>query len=252
MNVKLEYLANRLSESEKVILFSAIGKKGVFGRKCEIKLADEECLILSDGGFLYPLGKVGSQKGFVETDPVGILGNADNVRKVLNADGIRKWTVMEKEFVKLEGPEKFEEGSLPKGIKIRMVGNAEQLRQYCHLKGQFIKEESGEVVDVDKMIESLGVSYPVISPVLMSYEDRPIGIVNSNFSSREGSMINMLYVEKEHRSHGYGKILLRWFINQLLKNTKNIYLFYSPDNIPAKRIYEKLGFRKIDKWLMAL
>lgn len=65
-------------------------------------------------------------------------------------------------------------------------------------------------------------------------------------------MINMLYVEKEHRSHGYGKILLRWFINQLLKNTKNIYLFYSPDNIPAKRIYEKLGFRKIDKWLMAL
>lgn len=245
-------LADHFSEAEKVILFSAVERNGVFWKKCEIKWSNEGGIVLSDGEFIYPLGKIDNSIGFEKITHSGILGKFDNVRKILNFRKTKKWTVMEKEFAKFEATGKFEELSAPREISMKMVNNARQLSQFCCMKGQFLEEESGEVIDVNRLYESLGESYLHVCPALISHEGEEIGIISSNFFSQKGSMINMLFIKKEFRLRGYGKLLLKWYINQLLKNSKNMYLFYSPKNKPAMNIYRELGFVRIEKWLMAI
>ena len=98
----------------------------------------------------------------------------------------------------------------------------------------------------------MGNNHHSFHPVLLRYKNEVIGMVSSDFSSDEISMINMLFIKKGFRGHGYGQILLKWYTEYLLKFTKNICLFFSSENIVANKIYKKVGFEKTDEWLMAL
>jgi ribosomal-protein-alanine N-acetyltransferase len=60
----------------------------------------------------------------------------------------------------------------------------------------------------------------------------------------EESEITLVAVKKEFQNQGYGKILIeRTFEYLKEKSVKSVYLEVAIDNEPAKKLYEKLGFK---------
>ncbi|MDM7274147.1 ribosomal protein S18-alanine N-acetyltransferase [Sulfurihydrogenibium azorense] len=56
--------------------------------------------------------------------------------------------------------------------------------------------------------------------------------------------ITILAIKKEFQGRGYGKILLEKTFEYLnVKGVKSVYLEVAIDNQPAKKLYEKLGFK---------
>lgn len=239
------------TESENVILFSALNGNGVFHDTYNVLLDSESGIILSDSNFIYPLGKVFAPRNMSDGFS-GILGRTTNVDKIIKGEN---WLVMDKIFAKLNLAkyDLFDKNDLlGKDIKICLVGNESQLKDYCNLKCAFILEESQEVLDPKKIYSSLKESYLHLRPALLFYKGQAVGMISSNFYSSKGAMINLLFIGKKFRRHGLGTILLKWYIKSLSKISNNIYLFYSSDNSPAKKLYGELGFQEIDNWIMAL
>ena len=251
MTTLTKNLENSLDESERVILFSAIEGNGVFKKKCEIKFVNKNGVILFDGESLYPLGKIEDCASVKDVPNSVVIGKFENVLKVTDSQKAKKWILMEKSFSVLKDPIDFVGSFIPEGISVNVVRSFEQLFLFNHFKCQFLEEESGRSGDIDKSYEALKHFYKSIFPILMTYEGEEIGIVNSDFFSPISSMINMLFIKKEFRSFGFGEFLLKWYVDQLLKKSKNVCLFYSPGNIRARELYKKVGFVQIDKWLMA-
>ena len=244
-------LGDVFTESENVILLSALNGNGVFGDICNLLSNSESGIILSDSNFIYPLGKVSVPKNMPD-DFSGILGRTANVQKIVKG---KNWLVMDKIFAKLsvDKHDLFDNNDLLReDIEICLVGNESQLKDYCDLKGAFIFEESQATLDPKKIHSSLKRSYLYLRPALLFCKGQAVGMISSNFYSSKGAMINLLFIKKEFRRRGLGKVLLKWYIKSLSEISNNIYLFYSSDNLSAKRLYGELGFQEIDNWIMAL
>ena len=244
-------LGDVFTESENVILLSALNGNGVFGDICNLLSNSESGIILSDSNFIYPLGKV-SIPSKMPDDFSGILGRTANVKGIIKG---KNWLVMGKIFAKLnrDKHDLFDNNDLLReDIEICLVGNESQLKDYCDLKGAFIFEESQATLDPKKIHSSLKRSYLYLRPALLFCKGQAVGMISSNFYSSKGAMINLLFIKKEFRRRGLGKVLLKWYIKSLSEISNNIYLFYSSDNLSAKRLYGELGFQEIDNWIMAL
>lgn len=242
----------KTSKSEQVILLSAIQKKGIFTKKCEFIHRDEKGTLIFDGNFIYPLGDLNINIDKLSEIPfTGILGRSTNVQKILKLREQKDYLVMNKEFAVLDKTKTRKDIPLTNNLTIDIVKTTDQLQQFCILKNMFLFEESGHKSDTKALFNSLKNDYSALFPTLLNYKGETIGIVSSNFSSDYSSMINTLFIKKDFRNKGYGKILLEYYINFLLKHSKNICLFYSPNSV-AQKIYEKLGFKKSDEWGMAV
>jgi GNAT superfamily N-acetyltransferase len=57
-------------------------------------------------------------------------------------------------------------------------------------------------------------------------------------------MLGGFYTHPEHRNHGYATSLASFLANKALKETNHIGLLVRSDNYPAKRVYQKIGFKE--------
>jgi len=57
-----------------------------------------------------------------------------------------------------------------------------------------------------------------------------------------------VFTHPRHRGRGFGTIVTSAATEEALKHADNVLLYVRSDNVPAKRIYRKLGYRKIDEW----
>ena len=80
-------------------------------------------------------------------------------------------------------------------------------------------------------------------------DQRPIGLVGGYFGSDEGdesvAVVVSMYVNQAYRGRGIGRWLLRSLIGRLAADRRiaTIRLWVRPDQQPARRLYESLGFR---------
>lgn len=239
-----------ISESEQVIYESFLKQGGVFDRFVKIVHESDRCIILYDGNFLYPLGDCKNIDNLPQINHGGILGRESNVQSVMEYFGNIPYIIMKKYYAKLEKLPKHDDYQIPEEIQINNVIALDELKEFCQLKSDFLKEESGVKISPAKIFASLKENFSKIHPVIAKHKNRAIGMISSNFHSTNYAMINMLYIKMDYRRKGYGKILLRWYISELKKQSKNIYLFFSPDN-KVQMIYQQIGFKTIDKWIMA-
>ncbi|MDO7905222.1 GNAT family N-acetyltransferase [Paenibacillus sp. JX-17] len=58
--------------------------------------------------------------------------------------------------------------------------------------------------------------------------------------------IYRLMIDAKYQSHGYGKAAMDMLIDRIKKDTQHqvIYISFEPDNVWAKQLYEKLGFKE--------
>ncbi|MFN8594140.1 MAG: GNAT family N-acetyltransferase [Thermomicrobiales bacterium] len=80
-------------------------------------------------------------------------------------------------------------------------------------------------------------------------DQRPVGLVGGYFGSDEGdesvAVVVSMYVNQAYRGRGIGRWLLRSLIGRLAADRRiaTIRLWVRPDQQPARRLYESLGFR---------
>jgi len=84
--------------------------------------------------------------------------------------------------------------------------------------------------------------------LVMELESKIIGYCISIIEKKHIGHIISIAILPEYRRKGSGKLLLNEAISKLMeKNVKIIKLEVSESNIPAIKMYEKLGFIKVDK-----
>ncbi|MER2169608.1 MAG: GNAT family N-acetyltransferase [Psychrobacillus psychrodurans] len=87
------------------------------------------------------------------------------------------------------------------------------------------------------------------SVVFIAYdENNPVGFVQlypsfSSVSMKQSWILNDLYVKKSARNNGFAEKLIKMVINFAEEtDAKGILLETGKENIPAQRLYEKIGF----------
>ncbi len=120
---------------------------------------------------------------------------------------------------------------------------------FRRLTNLFLAEESGRESEA---IAGDPGELPATQPVLLFRGGQAVGMVQSDFHSRESAMVNMLYIQQGHRGNRYAPLLMQWYVRHLLGQSASACLFYSPSNAPARKIYERMGFVKSEEWTMAL
>jgi len=80
-------------------------------------------------------------------------------------------------------------------------------------------------------------------------DGRPVSAASSAAETKSMAMVVGVGTLKEYRKRGYASLCVSALCRPLLEEEKAAYLFY--DNPDAGRIYRRLGFREIGKWLSA-
>ena len=83
---------------------------------------------------------------------------------------------------------------------------------------------------------------------ILAFISSPIGYGQVILNRGKYTIVN-LGVIKEHRGMRYGEELLKYLINLCIcKNISEIYIRVDKNNIPALRLYTKLGFREYSSY----
>jgi len=83
--------------------------------------------------------------------------------------------------------------------------------------------------------------------VLLYFKDQPVGFGAYYMKSFYEGFIHFLYINKAERGKGYSAVLMRYMMNQLSKmGSKFIKLCTRVNNVPARSLYRKLGFKELE------
>jgi GNAT superfamily N-acetyltransferase len=248
-----------IHKSEEVIVRSALEQTGTFRKHYKLYATTDAyhgaTLLLYDGKVLYPLGCCNrAMCRAVEEVPVQtLLGRDEVVHKIESTMGLYSWNAgsyrsMTKVYALLESFKPLSTKT-PAHYTIEPATNLSALAAFSHLKDKFENEELG----YNKRSQATKldiVSLRDVKPFLLRSGSKVVAAVCSNLRSKEITMVNTLYVEEEYRNRGVATLLLHQYVTLLLKNTKRVCLFYSPENEPASHIYLRLGFKPMDMWKM--
>lgn len=105
-------------------------------------------------------------------------------------------------------------------------------------KDSFSSFSSKEVME-DKLNTGRGRGYYI------EKEDEIISVCQSDFETLEAAVIVGVATKKELRHRGLASQCLKRLICDLLEEGKDLYLQY--DNLEAGKIYERLGFKVVDR-----
>ena len=89
--------------------------------------------------------------------------------------------------------------------------------------------------------------------LLARVQNRPVGIVGGYLGSDEGddsvAVVFGMYVTREHRGRGIGRLLLTSLIDRLsaFPQISTIRLWVTQTQAPARTLYESMGFRIVGK-----
>ena len=93
-----------------------------------------------------------------------------------------------------------------------------------------------------KILESLITEKTILTAEL---KGKLVGKININAQSYNRFQIGGVYVLPEYRSRGIARAMTTALIREFLPKTKHFTLFVKKTNIPARRVYDSLGFTVI-------
>lgn len=87
--------------------------------------------------------------------------------------------------------------------------------------------------------------YPEFRPTAIYNDDTLVGFVMYGWDTDDNEYwIHRLMIDKKYQGLGFGSAALKCVIEELQANQacKRIFLSFEPENVEAKRLYEKFGF----------
>jgi diamine N-acetyltransferase len=90
-------------------------------------------------------------------------------------------------------------------------------------------------------------NYP-LEIIVIQKNNRIIGFISLCVKENNVGWIDQIGIDKNHRNKGYATILMNRAIQELQqKNVSSINLYVVKSNMPAQKLYQKLGFCQTDK-----
>ena len=77
-----------------------------------------------------------------------------------------------------------------------------------------------------------------------------ISAAMTHCESDKAGLIGGVYTPKAHRGKGYAYLCMHVLMESLKQDNKAPCLFYEKNNTSAKRLYQKLGFKVIESWIL--
>ena len=104
---------------------------------------------------------------------------------------------------------------------------------------------------VEKITENVyGQFLPVITKVLV-YKKHPVGFCSANLTNDKIANVPIVAILKKHRNYGFGKILLKQLVDNLLTSAitsgwslKELNASCDSDNMAAVSMYTSIGFKE--------
>ena len=104
-----------------------------------------------------------------------------------------------------------------------------------------------------------GLSYPQVRNVMMSrltllrthlaeMDGEVVAAAATTAESYEGAMIGGVWTAPHARGRGLSTAVMASLARELLRERRRPHLFYLEDNVPAARVYAKIGFRVTGSW----
>jgi len=200
----------------------------------------------------------------LKSDPLhaaqGLAGDMDLLEAALQKKGfsptssynyeLRSQTVTDTTSPFRENPRKSADPSSfasLRGLTIRMAAMSDTKALFPLQAGY----EQEEVLPLGAQFEPAvclkGLEYLIAQKMLLmaELEGRPVGKVNINAQSYNCLQIGGVYVRPEFRSLGIAQALTTALIQNFARQKQHFTLFVKKTNIPARRVYDKLGFAKI-------
>lgn len=81
---------------------------------------------------------------------------------------------------------------------------------------------------------------------VIMYENKTIGMFTNYINENNEDLIDLFYIDKKYQGKGIGTQILKEQLKQDEENNVNTVLQVFKDN-PAKRLYEKMGFKIYDQ-----
>lgn len=91
------------------------------------------------------------------------------------------------------------------------------------------------------------LEFKVINNKLLKlfFTETEIGCLEYVLAADEAQIIDIL-IKENYRKKGYGQMLLKYFLENIAKNSTYIILEVRKSNMPALALYKKNGFIQID------
>ncbi len=164
-----------------------------------------------------------------------ILGNALCILYKMNLDNLSEIEI--KKNFKLVSAKEIERIILTKFIK------------GYHIEALY-ELDNGAIFD-ERIQKSLDRQLKQDNLWILLDNEIPVSMIGVNARLEDIVQIGNVYTLKEHRNKGFAKeILYRSLYAEKLKGVKEVVLF--AENKVEKKIYEKIGFKKIGNYYMAL
>jgi uncharacterized protein len=81
-------------------------------------------------------------------------------------------------------------------------------------------------------------------------EGEAVAAASTSAEARTAAMIGGVWTAPEWRGQGFSTAVVATLSRELLREGRRPYLFYRVDNVPAARVYTKIGFREIGGWMV--
>ncbi|HEX9057615.1 MAG TPA: GNAT family N-acetyltransferase, partial [Ktedonobacterales bacterium] len=81
-------------------------------------------------------------------------------------------------------------------------------------------------------------------------EGEAVAAASTSAEARTAAMIGGVWTAPQWRGQGFSTAVVATLSHELLREGRRPYLFYRVDNVPAARVYTKIGFREIGGWMV--
>lgn len=82
-------------------------------------------------------------------------------------------------------------------------------------------------------------------------DDEIISCALTTTETNDAAMLGAVFTNLDYRNKGYSKECIISLCQELVLNNKVPYLFYASDNLLLTRLYEAIGFKQVDNWILA-
>lgn len=142
--------------------------------------------------------------------------------------------------------------SLGKGVmklKECLLENTKQILEFADTEEAFIKSRSDSDKTLYEVMKDFSNSKVFRIFEVINEENKSVGIVSA-FPHKDPNTLSLgiMYILPEHRGKGYGKLMIKLFIEYARKEGfKKIYTKTWSSNIASKKVFNKLGFKEISR-----
>ncbi len=114
----------------------------------------------------------------------------------------------------------------------------EDIGDICNLEKQY----PVDMYSIDTIRATFDNDY--YENLVITIDGMVVGYISITIIYEECNLVKII-IDEKHRKRGYATLLIKKIMSDALcNNASKVYLEVRSDNIPAKNLYEKIGFKK--------